>query len=249
MNCLLERLGFGETRCANCGMPFFTSANTGELAASVHLCPECQKRLQPYRGPACKLCGLPDVADLEAGATGRAEPGLCAACSQTPPPWDRIAFHGLYDGELRDLILRLKFDGELHIAKLLAEFLREASICLPVPDALVAIPQHFVHLRKRGYNQAQELAARLAALTGLPARKDLLARVAPGLVQESLNARERRENLKSAFRASQHVCGMAIWLIDDVLTTGSTCHAATAALKAAGAKTVHLLFVGRTPLA
>lgn len=169
-------------------------------------------------------------------------------CAQDPPPWDNIAFHGLYDGELRDLLLRLKFDGEIQIAKLLGEFLYNASLCLPKPDALVAIPQHPAHLRKRGYNQAHELARELACFAGLPLHTNLLKRIQRNRPQEGLTAKERRANLISTFIGSHKAQGQHIWLIDDIVTTGSTCRAATLALKTAGARKISLLFAARTGL-
>lgn len=247
MRQLPESLGLGERRCANCGAPFFAKDDP-EFIAPALLCQACQKLLQLYRGPACSLCGLPSVAALENSPKYGLKRGLCASCSQSAPPWDKIAFYGLYSSELRDLILRLKFDGALHIARLLAEFLREACQCLPQPDAIVAIPQYPERLRSRGYNQAHELAKQLGVLTGLPVKTDILQRVLPGVPQEELNARQRIENMRHAFMASPQVAGMSIWLVDDVLTTGSTCSAGTCALKMAGAKAVYPLFVARTPL-
>lgn len=41
--------------------------------------------------------------------------------------------------------------------------------------------------------------------------------------------------------------GLRIWLIDDVMTTGSTLAAAVSALREAGAREVHVLFTARTP--
>lgn len=243
-----EWLGFDEKRCNACGMPFPISAASASHLYSRDFCPACQKLFERYSGPFCHRCGLPAIASMETKANGRLLPGLCAVCSHRSRPWDSIAFYGLYAGQLRDLILRLKFGSALYLARVLAGFLYEASACLPKPDVIIAIPQYPSHLRKRGYNQAQELASELAAISGFAAPTDLLFRIKPGAAQEALNAKQRRLNLRSAFQASPKARGLAIWLIDDVFTTGSTCEAATLALKNAGAKAVYLLFVARTPL-
>lgn len=237
---LLRSLGLTERRCINCRSPFIPDAITAR-GASSRLCPHCNALLEPYSGPKCHLCGLP-------AANRRQGKIICQNCAKKPPLWDQIAYHGLYEGHLRDLLLRLKFDGELHIAPLLADFLLEAAAVLPLPSAIVAMPQHPRQLRKRGYNQAYELARGVARQSGLPIRRDLLARIKPGLPQEQLNAAQRRANLASAFRAAPAASGKVIWLVDDVLTTGSTCEAAASALKAAGALAVHALFAARTPL-
>lgn len=246
---LTEILGLDQKRCINCGTPFFTNDLTGKYIADI-LCPDCQKQLQAYTGPRCRCCGLPNIPSLYTSQSDCHSPkrDICIQCAQDPPPWDNVAFHGIYTGELRDLLLRLKFDGEIPIARLLGEFLYNASSCLPKPDALVPIPQHPAHLRKRGYNQAHELARELARFTGLPLLANLLRRVEHGRPQERLTAKERKANLISAFKSSQKAKGQHIWLIDDIVTTGSTCRAATLALKTAGAVTVSLLFAARTGL-
>lgn len=160
-------------------------------------------------------------------------------------PWTGIAFHGLYKGVLRDLILRLKFDGQLHLARALGTLLLNASGCLSAPDALVPVPQHDSRLRKRGYNQAHELAREVALQGRLPFCPQMLRRTTQQKAQEGLSALERRLNLQQAFQGNQAAAGAHIWLIDDVFTSGSTARAA-AALLHAGARSVQLLFVART---
>lgn len=237
---MLEWLGFCQRRCANCHAPYFVSDLAGfDYCASERLCPACQQALQPFVGNVCRRCRLP----LEVGQ----QIGVCEVCQQEPPPWMGAACHGLYAGQLRDLILRLKFGGELHLARILAEFIFEAVNCLPKPALIVPIPQFPRHLRKRGFNQAHEIGRELARLAGIPFNPELLERVRPGKPQEGLNARERKENLTGAFRAN--ACpGKTIWLLDDVLTTGSTCASAANELLQAGAKAIYAVFVARTPL-
>lgn len=230
-------LGFGEVRCAHCLAPYFKEdLRNPDLSASLRLCPDCQESFYAYLGPTCRRCGLPT------------EKSYCKACKTDPPPWDHLAYYGLYQGPLRDIILRLKFDAEIHLARLLAEFLLEAIKCLPEPDLILAIPQFPKRLRKRGFNQAHEIGRYLAALTGFPLTSTALLRVRSGPAQENLSAQQRRVNMAGAFKAGPEIKGKSIWLLDDVLTTGSTCRAATEALFEAGARKVSLVFAARTPL-
>lgn len=234
-----EWLGFNQRRCSHCSAPYFPGELRGDFA-SLRLCPACQLTLAQYSGLRCRLCGLPNP--------GLGAARLCSQCAREKPPWHGLAYYGIYDGDLRDLILRLKYDAELQIIRTLADFLLQACQILPAPNLILAIPQHPSGLRKRGFNQAHELGRRLAKLTGFRTASGLLWRTRRSPPQESLGAQARRQNLQGAFRASDAVADSVIWLLDDVMTTGSTCAEATRALLEAGAREVHALFVARTPL-
>ncbi|WP_417292097.1 ComF family protein [Desulfovibrio porci] len=251
-------LGLSQTRCAHCLRPFLpagdalgASANDDVAGAAAPLCPACRTLFSPYRGPRCPRCGLPTAearASGQAVALSRPDPeSRCGRCLNDDPPWDSLAYYGLYCDALRDALLRLKFDGELSLAPLLGACLLEASRCLPSPDALLAVPQHPAHLRRRGFNQAHELAKALHCLTGLPLRPELLRRTKTGPPQAGLSATLRRRNVLDSFQAAPQAHGLRLWLIDDVMTTGSTLAAACLALRSAGAQQVRALFVARTP--
>lgn len=238
---LLRGLGLLERRCAHCLAPF--TPREGEA-----FCPVCLPQLAPYRGAACPRCGLPLPA-----ADRNAVPSVpCGHCLADPPPWSAILAYGLYEGALRDCLLRLKFSGELPLAGALGGLLaRRLPVALPgapAPDCVLAMPQHPAHLRERGYNQAHELAAALCRERGLPLRHDLLWRTRRVRPQAGLDAAHRLANVRGSFAAHAHrLAGAHCWLLDDVMTTGSTARAACAALLDAGAASVSLLVMARTP--
>lgn len=226
----LARLtGLDQKRCPNCLAPFVPTTFTDEI------CPDCRKHFEAYRGPACPRCGDPSI------------PILCEGC-QAGRPWQAHAFHGIYKGHLRDLILRLKYDGEISLARYLAILLLEASICLPAPDAIVPLPQYPPHLAKRGFNQAHEIGRHLARLSGIRLDAALLRRIRHNRPQADLSKSERRKNVADNFAADVACAGKSIWLVDDVMTTGSTFEFACKALLDAGCARVSVLFVARTPL-
>ena len=156
------------------------------------------------------------------------------------------ALHGQYHGPLRQLILRFKHGGKPALAFLLAGMLADAASCLPLPDAVLGIPQHEDHLRRRGYNQAHELAVALGLLLSLPVRPGLLRRPADSPHQTGLTAAQRQRNAAGSFQAAD-VRGLHLWLVDDIITTGSTLRAACAELRRAGAARVDALALARTP--
>jgi ComF family protein len=84
---------------------------------------------------------------------------------------------------------------------------------------------HPARLRERGYNQALLMSQQLGKALQIPVCHDVLHRVLNTPAQQGLNARERKQNLRSAFAlrstADLHELGSVV-LIDDVVTTMST---------------------------
>ena len=107
---------------------------------------------------------------------------------------------------------------------------------------------HSKRYRKRGYNQAEEIAKEMARLSGLPMRSDLLVRVKHTAPQKELSKRERSRNLQGAFRCRadyRKLClqGKCAIIIDDIYTTGSTVEACSQTLLQAGFDKVYFLCV------
>jgi ComF family protein len=170
---------------------------------------------------------------------------------QKLPPWNDFLFHGIYEGALRELILRGKFNGSLDalesLGRMLAALCKEHySTALP-PQVLIPMPLHQSRLRERGLDQCLEMARPLARALDIPLRPDLLRRVSTAAPQASLD-REARKRLRQPFVASPEVAGLRILLIDDICTTGATLSRATEALLAAGALSVDVAVVARTSL-
>ncbi len=111
------------------------------------------------------------------------------------------------------------------------------------PHALIPLPLHRTRLRSRGYDQALELARSLSKHLDIPLRIDVLQRDRDTSPQSRLNAAARRKNLRGAFAVNIDAIADAtrstpplahVVLIDDVMTTGATLHAAADALLRAG---------------
>jgi ComF family protein len=223
--------------CVACGAPL----RIGDRRA---LCPACWTTLRPPSEPRCHRCDAP---------TPPLRP-TCLACLTDPPAFDRVRTLGLYLAHERQAsplalaVRALKYHGERGVAACLGRALAERHP--PPGDAVVVpVPLHPRRLRERGYNQALVLARALARAAGLAVRARELRRIRPTPSQAGLDARARRANLDGAFRVGPHarIAGRAVVLVDDVLTTGATADACAATLRRAGATTVVVYAVGRTP--
>lgn len=235
----LANAGFLDKRCFHCLTSFLPTQPNAKL------CRTCAAKLQPYNGTRCLYCGLPPGSiPLLSTSSGV----ICSRCSSTKPVWDKLIYYGLYDGLLKDLLLRFKFDEELRLALLFGEMLYNLSGTLPKPDFITAIPQHFARLRKRGFNQAHEIAKALAKYADIKVTPDILVRKKQCLPQEKLTAAQRKANVAGAFITNSQLHGKHIWLIDDILTTGATSNEAALTLLASGAASVNLLVIARTPV-
>jgi ComF family protein len=152
---------------------------------------------------------------------------------------------------LRYIILRLKnSNGETLAEQVGALWAKcaEARLRQIAPDVVIPIPLHWWRRWKRGYNQSEALAIMLASRLKLPCRPGWLRRVRHTSQQTSQTPTERKENVRGAFRARSmaKLRGKKVLLVDDVLTTGSTCHDAALALREAGASQVVVAVLARS---
>ena len=207
---------------------------------SQRVCAACQARFAP-------------LATRCTGCAARVPEGVpyCGPCLQEPTGLDRCIAAVDYAWPWADLVTRFKFHGEPGLAATLARIMLHADgarDALRASDAVVPIALAPQRLRQRGYNQALLLARQLhpAAL-----RHPWLQRTHETAAQSRLDRRERLRNLLGAFTvpaaARLQLEGKHILLVDDVMTTGATLHAAARALRDAGAGRVSALVFARTP--
>lgn len=206
------------------------------------LCAACLTRFAAPR-PRCTRCALPLPA---------ATLTVCGACRHAPPPFSRAVAALDYAFPWNGLIADFKFHGQPELARPLSQRLSQClqQARLPRPDLVLPVPLSEARLAERGYNQAWELARRVAAALDLPAQPDGLSRWRDTPHQVGLARAERERNLGDAFivpaAARARLQGRHLALVDDVVTTGATAAAAVRTLLAAGAAEVQLWMLART---
>jgi ComF family protein len=204
-------------------------------------CALCWSGITFLDGPGCACCGLPFPVALEGE-------NVCAACLARPPAFDSARAIFVYDQTSRGAVLALKHADRLELVPGFARWLsRIGRAVLDDSDLVVPVPLHPFRLWRRRYNQAAELARRLARDRKL-SYAGALARSRPTPSQGAMaSAKARRRNVLGAFQVlDPHlVAGRRVLLVDDVLTTGATVEACARALKRAGAKQVHVLALAR----
>ncbi len=95
------------------------------------------------------------------------------------------------------------------------------------PDLIIPIPLHPKRLKKRGYNQSEQISKGLASVLNLPLSTHNLVRMDNTESQTKKSRFARYENLKDAFvvKNSSELIKKHIVLVDDVMTTGATMEA------------------------
>lgn len=209
------------------------------------ICRPCWSRVRPLPEPRCPRCWEPlSRPSLDGG---------CPFCARIPPRVRVVRSAFLMEDPAREMVHALKYLRWAAAARPMGA--RMAALAFP-EDVLeevryvVPVPTSRSHLRRRGYNQAELLAAEVARRMGAELRADLLLREG-GATQTNLHPDERRANVASAFSASAgagaHLAGEHILLVDDVWTTGATAIACAGVLAAAGARVVSVLTFARVP--
>ena len=235
---LRSRLGTSvETllRVARRALPLCCLACGEDGDDGLDLCAACLAAM-PVNRSACLRCALP-----------LASPGTCGRCLRQPPPLHTVHAAFAYAAPLDRLLPRYKFHQDLAAGHLLAQLMAHAFAGRERPQALVPVPLHRARLRQRGYDQALELARPLASTLRLPLRTDVLRRVRATPAQSQLDATARRRNLRGAFQVAGGPLPAHVALVDDVMTTGATLHAAAKALRRAGVDRVDAWVCARTP--
>lgn len=211
----------------------------GAAGAGV-ACEGCREAL-PWNEPACPTCALPLAVRDSA----------CARCLGRPPPQDRAWAAFRYAEPVARQIVRLKFRARLAPADVLGALMagRLARRPAPLPELLLPVPLHPQRLRRRGYNQALELARALARRLPLRLCASAARRVRPTGEQTRLDAAQRRRNVRGAFAVDAEVRGRHVAVLDDVITTGATIEELARAARAAGAAQVEVWAAARADAA
>lgn len=151
-------------------------------------------------------------------------------------------------GHIQVLHQRLKFGGFPHVGFDLAVLMAHALDPIPSGAFLVPIPLHRLRHLERGYNQSEYIADGLAQVWHCTIRKPL-ERHRFGRSQTAKGRTLRARNLEGAFYATPAArqpwdVDAPLWLVDDILTTGSTLWSAARTLRRAGYRVEGCLTLG-----
>ena len=215
-------------RCVLCHAP---------LWRHYDLCADCERDLPWCGTQACGQCG----AYITTGER-------CGQCLKQPPHFTHTVAALWYRDGAVPLITQCKYHYRLAHARVMGQLLVKRLQAYyqnhPLPDAIVPLPLHWRRQRQRGFNQSVLLAKIVAQQLKLPLRL-LLKRCRHTQPQVGLKGVARERNVKGAFSVKHSVLPQHILLVDDVMTTGASVHAAAQCLLDHGAAQVDVAVFAR----
>lgn len=211
-------------RCVNCG-------HYGLL-----LCLECAGNIEILKSYTCYGCG-------KLSQFGK----LCTNCKKRlGGNIDSIIYAVDYSNTVsKKLISAYKYTGITELSTTLSALLITRIMDLPA-GIVMPVPLHQSKELRRGFNQAGLLAKEISKKLAFPLSNSL-TRVKNTQSQVGLSRANRMKNLEGAFvcKNGWRIKGKVVYLVDDVVTTGSTFAACADVLKAAGVKKVICLAIAR----
>ena len=207
----------------------------GSMSRDGLWCAACDGAMPYLNAAHCPACALPTPAGE-----------VCGQCLKHPPLFASATAVFGYAFPLDKLIQTMKYGEQLALAYAFAEKLAHRIDKNSLPDCVIPMPLHPVKLRERGFNQSQLLAARTARELGIELLTDACRRVRDTPPQSALPWKERKKNVRDAFRCDADLTGKRIALVDDVLTTGASLNALAEAVQERGAIEISAWVVART---
>lgn len=215
------------SRCAVCD---------SVVGSGKDICPDCKRKLIFISENICMKCGK-ELNEREI---------YCYDCKRKNHRFDKNLAVFPYPF-IRKSLYRFKYAGRAEYARFYAKatVLRHwDEIKEWNAEAIIPVPLHKKRLRKRGYNQAEELAKSLGEIVGIPVLTNFVIRQKNTLPMKRLQASKRQNNLKKAFLIMQNDVKLkTIIVVDDIYTTGATMDAVAKVCKDAGVETVYTLTV------
>ena len=161
-----------------------------------------------------------------------------------------------YDGEIRDIIIKYKFEEKSYIYESFVKFLESnEKICNQIAkyDIITPVPISQKRYKERGYNQSDLLAKNIAKsinkmnFENAILYKKILEKIKDNKPQSTLNQEERANNVIGVYslKLEENFIGKKILLVDDIFTTGNTVNECSKKKKKSGAESVGIFTIAK----
>ncbi len=175
---------------------------------------------------------------------------VCGECIEEERGFQEGHFGYYFEDRMRDAIHAFKFNGRIDAGRRLVRLLKDSIMSFSESfDCIVPLPVTNKRLRERGFNQSFIISEEVSSITNKPLHHSVLYKTKNTRDQYSLHREDRKKNIKGVFtvKNSDKIKGKRTLLVDDLFTTGYTAREASKMLLKAGADTIILFALARTP--
>ncbi len=215
--------------CALCGKPILLEFRS--------ICDNCFIDLPILKTEqGCNRCGLPLLG----------ESGNCMRCRNTNSLTERKN-HPLfaYRGTGKNLLEEYKFELNRSLAHIFAEILYIHRLSKKVGYTVVPVPASQKGIKKRGWDQVEEIGKILWDRYGIPYNRAIHRKTEDLTEQKNLNRVGRKIHSKNIFFLSTQWVNNRVILLDDIATTGATIDACYEILKNHGVSHIYLCTIAQ----
>ena len=231
-----------------------------QLLGSKAICDECNGSIRFIdRFSSCSKCGVPfgffvssaehSPITHESENNSATNNHLCSDCLKGKFHFNKSRSVALYEGKIRDMIHKFKYDGYLVFGDSLSDVLvMNLPQDLDEFELIVPVPLYIGKLRAREFNHSAIFANALSRSTGVKCDVMGLKKIRETRPQFQIKGDiERRKNVKGAFSAPvpHNFRRKSVLIVDDVFTTGSTSDECAKILFRSGASLVQVLTIAR----
>ena len=155
-----------------------------------------------------------------------------------------------YEGIIRRIILKYKFQDKAYLYKTFVNFLlknKNFFEFIKKYDTIIPVPISRKRRAMRGYNQSELIVKEIANFTNLKEESDCLFKIKNVIEQSKLNKEERQKNIQGAYelRNKEKLYKNKILLVDDIYTTGSTVNECSKVLRGAKPKQIGIFTIAK----
>lgn len=173
---------------------------------------------------------------------------ICGQCQNQPPQIAKFWASAIYAAPIPAILHEWKHLRQQQYSKLLTQimldnpppWLPESQI-----DGVLAMPISRQRRIYRGFNQCDDLADKITQHYKIPLLPYNCVFRAPKAPQSTLNATERRKNVRGSFTVDFNVKNRKVLIIDDVSTTGASIFELARTLQKSGAAAIYAWVVAR----
>ena len=155
-----------------------------------------------------------------------------------------------YEGIIRRIILKYKFQDKAYLYKTFVNFLlknKNFFEFIKKYDTIIPVPISRKRRAMRGYNQSELIVKEIANFTNLKEESDCLFKIKNVIEQSKLNKEERQKNIQGVYelRNKEKLYKKKILLVDDIYTTGSTVNECSKVLRGAKPKQIGIFTIAK----